>query len=450
MALSYVGGVQLGFIGTTATTTLSYGLTGGSDSTPSVGDLIIVAYATGSTADRTLTLSSTGFTSVADLYISDTYDTNLSVWYKIATSGDLADVTVGQTFSTSDAGGVCVQVWRGIDPNTPIDVTSTTATAANSGTPNPPDITPATTGAQIIVIGAYALNTGTVLTASYASNFAAVTAADTNDISIGMGSVTWTSGSYDPAAFGNASASTSASWAAVTMAIRPVVIGSLAATETGNDTFAGTGKVIVQGALSASETGSDTFASTGKVLVQGSLAASETGNDTFVSTGKVLVQGSLAASETGDDTFAATGFIQAEVNIAASITANATVTAKGNFIRLGVASITANAFTEANAYKINHAFASITATATASSYANATYAATGIVNGSASVVISIDRIRQVIGRINASANVTGSLINFGYNWDTSSAGTETWNDVTPSSNTWTSVTTGNETWIRQG
>lgn len=55
--------------------------------------------------------------------------------------------------------------------------------------------------------------------------------------------------------------------------------GSLAATESGNDSFAATGKVVVQGSLSASESGSDTFAATGTVSsggpVTGSMAASE-------------------------------------------------------------------------------------------------------------------------------------------------------------------------------
>jgi hypothetical protein len=451
MALSYVGGISSVIAASTATTTtLTYGLTGGSNTTPSVGDLIIVSFATGSTVDRTLALSSSGFTNVADLYANDTYDTNLSVWYKIATSGDLASVVIGATLSASDAGAAAVHVWRGIDPNTPIDVTSTTGTGANGGTPDPASITPATTGAQIIVIGAYALSTSTTMTASYASNVITVASSDTNDVSLLMGNVAWTSGAYDPAAFGNASTSTSASWAAVTMAIRPVITGTFAATETGSDTFASTGTVLVQGSLSVSETGSDTFASTGTVLVQGSLSTSETGNDTFASTGTILVQGSLAATETGSDTFAATGYIQTEINISASITANATITAAGNYIRLGVASIDATATITALASKINHAFASIDTTSTVSALSYVTYGANAIIEAAATILATIDRTREVISNINASASVIASLTNFGYNWDTSSAGTETWNDVTPSSNTWTSVTTGNETWIRQG
>jgi hypothetical protein len=68
-------------------------------------------------------------------------------------------------------------------------------------------------------------------------------------------------------------------------------------------------EIVVSGSLAASESGSDTFASTGTVHPIGTMAASETGSDTFASTGTVAppVSGSMAATETGADTFAATG-----------------------------------------------------------------------------------------------------------------------------------------------
>lgn len=90
--------------------------------------------------------------------------------------------------------------------------------------------------------------------------------------------------------------------------------GSLAATESGSDTFSGAGDVIVQGGMSAAEAGPDVFAGAGDVIVQGPLAATETGADTFAASGTVSsgASGSLAATETGADTFAASGdvFVQ--------------------------------------------------------------------------------------------------------------------------------------------
>lgn len=88
--------------------------------------------------------------------------------------------------------------------------------------------------------------------------------------------------------------------------IREAVIrtGSLAATETGSDTFTSSGKVIVKGSLSVSETGTDTLSATGSVLVQGSLQATEVGLDTAAFTGVVIsssITGTMAANEEGLD-----------------------------------------------------------------------------------------------------------------------------------------------------
>lgn len=86
--------------------------------------------------------------------------------------------------------------------------------------------------------------------------------------------------------------------------IRETVTGSLAATETGSDTFTSSGKVIVQGSLSATESGVDTLSATGSVLVQGSLQATEVGLDTAAFTGVVIsssITGTMAANEEGFD-----------------------------------------------------------------------------------------------------------------------------------------------------
>jgi len=83
--------------------------------------------------------------------------------------------------------------------------------------------------------------------------------------------------------------------------------GNLAATETGADTAALAGVVLVQGALAASEAGADAFSAEGVVRVAGALSATEAGTDTFSAAGTVKVQGTLAATESGSDSFAADG-----------------------------------------------------------------------------------------------------------------------------------------------
>ena len=94
--------------------------------------------------------------------------------------------------------------------------------------------------------------------------------------------------------------------------VLPAITGSLSVTETGTDTFSGSGDVIVSGSLSATETGADTFSASGTVAdpsITGSMAAQEVGDDTFAGSGKVLVSGSLAATETELDTFAGSGTV---------------------------------------------------------------------------------------------------------------------------------------------
>jgi hypothetical protein len=110
----------------------------------------------------------------------------------------------------------------------------------------------------------------------------------------------------------------------------PSSTGSLAATESGSDTFAGAGAVVVtgsatlgdsadtlaaagtvpvSGALSVTEAGSDTLAGSGAVAVAGSLASAESGSDALSVIGAVAVTGSMSTSETGLDSLAASGIV---------------------------------------------------------------------------------------------------------------------------------------------
>lgn len=91
------------------------------------------------------------------------------------------------------------------------------------------------------------------------------------------------------------------------------VSGSLAATESGPDTFAAAGQLGVIGSLVATESGPDTFAASGTVssaAITGTLAATESGPDVFAAAGTVpQVYGTLAASESGSDAFVAAGTV---------------------------------------------------------------------------------------------------------------------------------------------
>lgn len=219
--LVYVGGKKIGFSGGTTAQTISLtDLTGGTDTSPLVGDLVIVGYDSGSNTDRVTTINTSGYTSVADLYSNDSYDANLIAGYKRMSSTPDTSVQVSGTGSSNDGGAVVVHVWRNVDPTTPMDVTPTTATGLNTGRPTPPAITPVTSGAVIVMIGGGGTQTPATYTSSL-DNFLTQTRDSVYDAMIGIGSAAWTSGTYTPAQWGGGSNAAADSWAAVTMALRP-------------------------------------------------------------------------------------------------------------------------------------------------------------------------------------------------------------------------------------
>lgn len=228
MALQYVGGATATKAGATSgNSTISLtSLTGGISSSAAAGDIVIAAFATGSSVVRTLSITdgTNAYTLIGSaLYSNLTTDTNLRVAYKVLTGAD-ASVTFGPTGNAADAGAMAVHVWRGVDTATPLDVTATKATGTSTGRPNPAAITPSTSGSVVIAVGAASAGTGAVFTSSDLSNFRTATSADTYDAMIGIGSYAWTSGAFDPAQFGGGTTDAGDSWAAITLALRPAPV----------------------------------------------------------------------------------------------------------------------------------------------------------------------------------------------------------------------------------
>jgi hypothetical protein len=180
MALQYVGGKTASIVGSTATVTnvSLTDLTGGLASSPAEGDFVLVAYATHSTADRSIGVTTSGYAEIAELYANDSRDVNLSVSWKIMGPTPDSAVDISATGATADPGAVAIHVWRGVDAATSLDVTSTTSTGLDSWVPNPPSITPVTSGAVVIAVGAGAGGSGTTvigdLSSSELSNFQTV------------------------------------------------------------------------------------------------------------------------------------------------------------------------------------------------------------------------------------------------------------------------------------
>jgi hypothetical protein len=225
-AIALVGSKSLSFIGNGSLGPYSLtDLTGGLDSAPAEDDLVVVLWAMASTSTNTLTISTSGYTATTSTFANSTNDTNAILAYKVMTATPDTDITFGSSSSSSSGcRGFVIQVWRGVDTTTPLDgVAVAIASATNTRIPDPGTITPTTSGGKIIVAAANAHADGDLaLSASYLSDV--VTAnrdGSTHDQSLLMGSVDWTSGSYNPAALTISGDATSNSYVAFTAVLKP-------------------------------------------------------------------------------------------------------------------------------------------------------------------------------------------------------------------------------------
>ena len=222
-ALQYVGAAEAS--GNSAAYNVSLAsLTGGTGGAAQAGDLVVVATGFVSTTNGNPGVGTAGYTEVADLYQNDTRDANLSVNWKImpATPDTLVNC-LGSGSATN--GAVCeVHVWRNVDQTTPLDVIPTTAQLNNSSIPNSPIITPVTSGAVVVSLG---LGTGAAADAAVTAptgygNQADISVDPGNAATVGIASKLWSgAGAEDPAAWTGWTTTTSDSWGAVTVAIRP-------------------------------------------------------------------------------------------------------------------------------------------------------------------------------------------------------------------------------------
>jgi hypothetical protein len=230
MAIEFVGVGTLGRAGTTSSDTIDLtDLNNGISSTAAAGDFVIAAFSTGSNTQRTLQITdgANNYTEVTpQLYSDDTYDVNLRVAYKFMGSTPDTATTFGGTGSVDDAGACLALVFRGVNPDNPIDITVQTATGINTANHAPPTITPATAGAWPICLGASGHNGGTrnyfgdptPYNAGWTSQ-----ANDTYDTSLyALYKTDWTSGSVVGPSIGISGDATTFSYATLAFALRPV------------------------------------------------------------------------------------------------------------------------------------------------------------------------------------------------------------------------------------
>jgi len=226
MAISYVGGQVGGRAGANSTTTVTYALTGGSNSTPQAGDFVVVTMVVGSAGRnpaQAVTAPGT-WSNLGQLNPNtQTYDTSMDVSYKRMGTTPDTNLTAPVTGNAQDAQSWTIQVFRGVDSTNPLDVAAVAASAVGTGRPDPGSITPTTSGAWVVICGGGAATTGAAYTApaNYTTGFLTNTIADTNDSMIGSGYRSWTSGAENPAQYTGGTTNAVDSWAAYTIALRP-------------------------------------------------------------------------------------------------------------------------------------------------------------------------------------------------------------------------------------
>lgn len=222
MSLVYVGGAEFG-----RTSSLSFtSLTGGVASSPSEGDFVIIQISGASNVDRDLQVTApSGVTERLDMRSVATNQAQLGVFTKFMTSTPDTSATISSGVGSTGSFVSFVHVWRGVDTTTPLDVSIVTANGADSRQADPPSITPTTPGSVIIIGAAAAFANGAAdaFTTSGLSNWFdnADNGGSAYDTIGAIGSVAWTSGAYNHAAFGTTSTNSGESWAAYAMALRP-------------------------------------------------------------------------------------------------------------------------------------------------------------------------------------------------------------------------------------
>ncbi len=226
--ISYVGGQAGGRVGATTSTVVNFSFTGGSDSTPQPGDLVVVAITVGVVdSNPTQAPITEDYTSLTQLNnVSGAYDIVLHVAYKRMGAVPDTSVTLRSTGSALNAQHWTIQCFRDVSSASPMDVTPVSATGTGTARADPPSITPITDGAWVVICGGGAAPGGRlanyVAPTNFSTNFLTGFATDSYCAISGSGYWDgWTSGAVNPDQYTGGSNVSDESWAAYTIALRP-------------------------------------------------------------------------------------------------------------------------------------------------------------------------------------------------------------------------------------
>lgn len=350
MAISYVGGVSGTLTASTGSVSLSGTLTGGSNSSPSAGDLVVVYFGGGGTTNFSASLACSGnnngtYTALTGQYANDTFDTNVRAFYDI--QGATVDTQInlsGLTYSTAYGNAVSVMVFRGVNPAVPLSgVTPVYGTITNASTLSFAAITPTVAGSWIVFGGGNCQGTtGAAITLPSATN-SVVRNVDgtTSDFCSAVGVYTsWTSGAYTPTTATGGATSTSCSAARIEFVIKPAVDH----TTTGD--LAGSGSEVVGSAdrQSAAVAHTSTGALTGQIgSVGGSVERFRAFSTTGVLPGQTATITGSADREAASIPHVATGVLLGQEGMVVGSAARTRVHTTDGTLSGGAATITGDA-----------------------------------------------------------------------------------------------------------
>jgi hypothetical protein len=207
--INYVGGVTATgtLVANPSTPSVSLtGLTGGLGSAPIAGDVVVVVLSAGLNADQVLTMTTAGFTKEKDSYVAGPNPCNFGIWYKVMTGTPNTSIALSIPRPSIGTYSIAIQVFRGVDPTTQIDATTTTAELTTSILADPPSNTPVTSLNLLLAIGggAHSLGSAPTFGAAAMTNF--ITAGQANGgasfgSTVGMGYLRNVAAANDPAAF---------------------------------------------------------------------------------------------------------------------------------------------------------------------------------------------------------------------------------------------------------
>lgn len=221
MPLQYVGGKAVSFAGTTSTTEISLlDITGGIDTQPRTDDFVLVMYSCSGAGRPPISVLTSGYLELANLYADSTRDTTASICCKFMGASPDTSVVLPATTSTTDPGSVIIRVWRGVNKAFPLDIPIAFSTFTTTQSVDPPAVTPLTNNTIIEVFGTAVGVSNFTLSNAGLQSFISVNGNSGRVIAAACGYASGSLNTYDPGTLNSVPSGTNTS-IGITVVLRP-------------------------------------------------------------------------------------------------------------------------------------------------------------------------------------------------------------------------------------